>query len=303
MTEITPKFEVFFNDLKNLDIGNFLKSREFKLFMSERGRYEEWKHFYERVRSSRTYMSLGTDHEAGDAINTFAIYINAIESNIELEDFITQIIERFILSNKTKKGFSDLCESMRIAKFKDSNIAIIKKSIEIQEKKNLPVNLPVIAREKDIKVNQLINKKDIFIVHGHDEEAKVKTARFIEKLGLTPIILHEQASQGKTIIEKIEEYSNVGFGIVLYTPCDIGGKKTNQELLKNRARQNVVFEHGFLIGKIGRKNVCALVKGEIEKPNDISGVVYVDMDNSDAWQLIVAKEMRSSGFSIDMNKL
>lgn len=129
---------------------------------------------------------------------------------------------------------------------------------------------------------------EVFIVHGHDETAKTKTARFIEKLGLKPIILHEQASGSKTVIEKIEAYSNVGFGIVLYTPCDIGAKNEKEPNFKNRARQNVVFEHGFLIGKIGRENVCALVKGEIETPNDISGVVYVEMDDGEAWHLKIA---------------
>jgi len=148
-----------------------------------------------------------------------------------------------------------------------------------------------------------LSKSEVFIVHGHDENAKTKTARFIEKLGLKPIILHEQASGSKTVIEKIEAYSNVGFGIVLYTPCDIGAKKEETPNLKNRARQNVVFEHGFLIGKIGRENVCALVKDEIETPNDISGVVYVKMDNEDAWHLKIARELRNSGYEIDMNKL
>ncbi|MEB2776390.1 nucleotide-binding protein [Algoriphagus sp. D3-2-R+10] len=148
-----------------------------------------------------------------------------------------------------------------------------------------------------------LSKTEVFIVHGHDEAAKNKTARFIEKLGLRPIILHEQASGSKTVIEKIEAYSNVGFGIVLYTPCDIGAKSEDKPNLKNRARQNVIFEHGFLIGKIGRENVCALVKDEIETPNDISGVVYVKMDNDDAWHLKVARELRNSGYEIDMNKL
>ena len=148
-----------------------------------------------------------------------------------------------------------------------------------------------------------LSKTEVFIVHGHDEAAKTKTARFIEKLGLKPIILHEQASGSKTVIEKIEAYSNVGFGIVLYTPCDIGAKKEENPKLKNRARQNVVFEHGFLIGKIGRENVCALVKDEIETPNDISGVVYVKMDDDDAWHVKIARELRNSGYEIDMNKL
>lgn len=147
------------------------------------------------------------------------------------------------------------------------------------------------------------DKSQVFIVHGHDEVAKSKTARFVEKLGLEAIILHEQASSSKTIIEKIEEYSNVGFGIVLYTPCDIGGKQIANPNLKSRARQNVVFEHGFLIGKIGRNNVCALVKGDIETPNDISGVVYVSMDELDAWRYTIAKELKKAGYNIDMNKI
>lgn len=147
------------------------------------------------------------------------------------------------------------------------------------------------------------NIEKVFIVHGHDETAKIKTARFIEKLGLEAVILHEQVNGGKTIIEKIEEYSNVGFGIILYTPCDIGGKKVTNPTLKPRARQNVVFEHGYLMGKIGRGNVCALVKGDIEKPNDISGVVYINMDEGNAWCYAVAKELKKVGYDIDMNRI
>ncbi|MEQ8469805.1 MAG: nucleotide-binding protein [Marinoscillum sp.] len=142
----------------------------------------------------------------------------------------------------------------------------------------------------------------VFIVHGHDELAKTDTARFIEKLGLKAIILHEQASSGNTIIEKIEEYSNVGFGIILYTPCDVGSKMgAEKTALKSRARQNVVFEHGYLIGKLGRRNVCALVKENVELPNDISGVVYVQMDSHKAWHIALAKELRNAGYQIDMN--
>lgn len=141
----------------------------------------------------------------------------------------------------------------------------------------------------------------VFIVHGHDDLLKNEVARFIEKLELTPIVLHEQASSGNTIIEKIEEYSNVGFGIILYTPCDVGAKNEESNNLQLRARQNVVFEHGFFIGKIGRRNVCALVKGNIEKPNDISGVVYISTEGE--WRLSLAKELKNSGYNIDMNQV
>nr|WP_314660801.1 nucleotide-binding protein [uncultured Porphyromonas sp.] len=149
----------------------------------------------------------------------------------------------------------------------------------------------------------LMDKSKVFIVHGHDGKAKEAVARFVEKIGLEAIILHEQASSGNTIIEKIEEYTNVGFGIVLYTPCDLGASKKQQDQLKPRARQNVVFEHGYLIGKIGRKNVCALVKDDIETPNDISGVVYIKMNEGDRWMYDVAKEMKACGYEVDLNKI
>ncbi|MFD4931836.1 TIR domain-containing protein [Peribacillus butanolivorans] len=155
----------------------------------------------------------------------------------------------------------------------------------------------------DLTSDSIIDRTKVFIVHGHDELAQSKVARFVERLGFETIILHEQASSSKTIIEKIEKYSNVGFGIVLYTPCDIGAKNETEPKLRTRARQNVVFEHGFLMGKIGRSNVCALIKDEVETPNDISGVVYVTMDPHDAWKNTVAKEMKESGYKIDLNKL
>lgn len=147
----------------------------------------------------------------------------------------------------------------------------------------------------------IMDMNKIFIVHGHDNEAKSVTARFIEKVGLEAIILHEQASQGKTIIEKIEANSNVGFAVVLYTPCD-EGKSKNEDILNLRARQNVVFEHGYLIGKLGRDKVCALVKGDIEKPNDVSGIVYIDFDEAGAWQMALIREMQSVGYVIDSRK-
>lgn len=141
------------------------------------------------------------------------------------------------------------------------------------------------------------NTSQVFIVHGHDEIAKLEMSDFITNLGLEPIILHMQASSGRTIIEKIEYYSNVGFGIVLYTPCDVGNK-VGDLTGKYRARQNVVFEHGFLIGKLTRARVAAVVKGDIETPNDISGVVYVSMNEPNNWQEELKKEMRSQGYKV-----
>lgn len=146
------------------------------------------------------------------------------------------------------------------------------------------------------------NKRKVFIVHGRDNEAKQEVARFVEGLGLQAIILHEQASSGMTIIEKIERYaSDADFALVLYTACDHGrGAHESNVPPRSRGRQNVVFEHGYLMAKLGRKNVCALVKGDIETPNDVNGVVYVSMDLNGAWRMEVARELRACGYNISL---
>jgi len=164
-------------------------------------------------------------------------------------------------------------------------------------KKTLTTTLSIGNKPKELQPTR------VFIVHGHDESAQNKAARFVEKLGFEAIILHEKASFGRTIIEKIEHYSNVGFAIILYTPDDVGNVKSEAENLNVRARQNVIFEHGYLIGRLGRENVSALVDGKLELPNDISGVIYIRLDEGAAWQLQLAKEMKQSGYNIDMNKL
>ncbi|AZZ35420.1 DNA-binding protein [Bdellovibrio sp. qaytius] len=151
-------------------------------------------------------------------------------------------------------------------------------------------------RQNNIDV---LNNDHVFIVHGHDDEAKVEAVSFVKSVGLTPIILHEQASQGKTIIEKIEAYTNVGFAIVLYTPCDLGSaKNVAYKGFNPRARQNVVLEHGYLMAKLGRSKVAALVKGSIETPNDISGVVYINFDSQGNWKNELRRELSVAGAPI-----
>ena len=150
--------------------------------------------------------------------------------------------------------------------------------------------------------SSFVDNKRVFIVHGHNEKIKLDVSNFLRKLELEPVILHEQANQGKTIIEKIEDNTDVGYGIILYTPCDKGGTiNSDYEDMNPRARQNVIFEHGYLIGKLGRNRVCALVEGDVEKPSDINGVLYIQYEKG--WEPQVGKELRSVGYDVDLNKL
>lgn len=142
----------------------------------------------------------------------------------------------------------------------------------------------------------------IFIVHGHNNEVKVSVARTIEKLGLEAIILHEQANSGKTIIEKFEEHSEVAFAIVLLTDDDLGKSKM-EDNLNNRARQNVILELGYFIGKLTRKKVCPLYTPGVELPSDLLGLLYIEIDTEENWKFKLAKEIKASGINVDVNKI
>lgn len=145
-----------------------------------------------------------------------------------------------------------------------------------------------------------LDESKVFIVHGHDDAARETVARFIEKLGLEAVILHEQASRGMTISEKLIAYSSVGFAVVLLTPDDLGRAKSAPEE-QARARQNVILELGYFVGRLGRDKVCALLKGQIEVPTDYVGTVYVSWDDAGAWKQTLAKELDAAGYDIDWN--
>lgn len=141
---------------------------------------------------------------------------------------------------------------------------------------------------------------NIFIVHGHDGEARESVARFISNIGLKPIILHEQANRGRTVIEKVEAHSDVSFAVVLLTPDDLGKAKDAADF-EPRARQNVLLELGYFFGRLGRENVCALKRGEVEVPSDFAGVVWEKMDAGNGWKQALGRELEAAGHAIDWN--
>ena len=161
-----------------------------------------------------------------------------------------------------------------------------------------------IAEENDnntqfVKKIAPINMDKIFIVHGHDEELKQSVARIIEKQNIEAIILSEKANQGRTIIEKFEDYSDVGGAICLFTSDDVGKAKAESEE-KSRTRQNVILETGYFMGNLGRNRVVILADEGIEIPSDLSGIVYTNTAN---WQIDLLKELKAMGYWVDFNKL
>lgn len=181
----------------------------------------------------------------------------------------------------------------------------IKRDIELSEDDTFEVKEEL---DSSSISNDNLSKK-IFIVHGHDNELRLDVSRTVEKLQLKPIVLHEKSDDGLTVIEKFEQNSlDCDFAIVLLSPDDIGcSKNIDIAQAQSRARQNVILELGYFIGRIGRKNVMALVKddptGPLELPSDYAGVVYTKYDKSEGWKMKLAQRLKSSGYKINLNDL
>lgn len=146
----------------------------------------------------------------------------------------------------------------------------------------------------------------IFVVHGHDDLMKQKTARILERLSLEPIILHEQPNRGRTIIEKFTEHSDVGFAVVLLSPDDMAFPRSDSsDTARPRARQNVILELGYFLGALGRQRVLALHRNtdNFELPSDYQGVLFVPFDDNDRWTLDLVRELKAVGYEVDANRL
>lgn len=139
-----------------------------------------------------------------------------------------------------------------------------------------------------------------------------------------------------TLIEKLEKHSDVGFAFIILTPDDLGvGKNEVRKLwssaigkedytvddyrkwsktnpmdvitaldkmmgsLRERARQNVVLEFGYFMGRLSREKICCLYKGDIELPSDMHGICYVHFSDSvNEVKEMILKELREAGYEV-----
>jgi len=179
---------------------------------------------------------------------------------------------------------------------KEQAIELLNRAIEALEDKITDLG---ISREPAVSPAEF--SKDVFIVHGHDDPAKMEVAHLIERAGLNAVILHEKPNAGRTIIEKFEKHGgSAGFAVVLLTPDDVGGP--NRGDLRPRARQNVIGEMFWFAGKLGRGRICALKKGDLEIPTDFAGIVYTDMDDRGTWKAKLLRELETAGYEVDWSK-
>ena len=178
--------------------------------------------------------------------------------------------------------------------------ALLESMIE-EVKEYWPDEAPADQRSGE-STNAAQTSNKVFLVHGRDIDTKNTVARFLERIRLDPVVLQEKPDQGSTIIEKFERYASmVKFAVVLLTPDDEGSLSNGTGNAQPRARQNVIFELGYFVGKLGRDRTCALVKGNLEMLSDYYGVLYIPLNDGDGWQMRLIRELKSADYDVDAN--
>ncbi len=186
-----------------------------------------------------------------------------------------------------------------LSRSKARSIALLSQAIKSLEERLAEYSVTTLQHSES-EALELFERK-VFIVHGRDDGPREAVARFLERLGFKPVILHEQANLSRTVIEKVEAHSDVGFAIVLLTPDDEGNLVGERP--RPRPRQNVLLELGYFIGKLTRQRVCTLKVGDLEIPSDWRGVIDEPFDAGGGWKQTLARELDAAGYEIDWNKV
>jgi len=246
-----------------------------------------------------TLVSSSKEDFSNEFWNSYETYVN--KYNLLLKDLQTlgfykklKFIEQVPLSDQAFSG-SEFTKPEK-AKLRE----ITNASNSLLHKVKLLLSPP----KSDTRMNNQVRSNKIFVVHGHDNEMKLDVAQTLQQLDLAPIILHEKPNRGQTIIEKISDYANVSFAVVLVSPDDLAypEQKTTDEA-KYRANQNVIFELGYFLGRLGKQNVIAIYrkKKNFEIPNDYNGVLWIEYKNG--WYFKLITELQACNFDVDANKL
>jgi len=230
--------------------------------------------------------------------------INENEEARRWYEFTSELLRQISSSDELRDEFT----GKGSYSFGDADISpksYLKKLRSIHERLELlpaPENAATGAPTGGRKEPGRMSSRRVFVVHGHDDGLKETVARFLTKLDLEPVILHEQPNRGRTIIEKFEAHADVAFAVVLFTPDDMGYPAGKADEVKPRARQNVVLELGFFMAALGRERVCVLFTGGVDLPSDYAGVLYEEFDSKGAWRLRLAVEIKSAGIEVDLNR-
>ena len=140
-----------------------------------------------------------------------------------------------------------------------------------------------------VKRAMAVAEHKIFLVYANDLGMKDELSTFLSRVEISPIVLKESAASSISLMDELEKYDDVQYGIVMLNP-DASG-----------ISESTIYELGLIVGKLGRNRVCGLVKNQIDILANYSGMSYVPVDPAGAWKFLLIKQLKDAGFDVDAN--
>jgi predicted nucleotide-binding protein len=273
--DIDRELKPLYANLMRLEIGNYLYTKQFEFFMLENNLDEAWSDCRKEANRNNNVIILGHhDTEIEEAALALLLSEWYDQDYDSFGNFITTVLLNFATWHRTKLDYGSIHDNLKELNLSDKNLlAFTKAARKIRDAKPEVLVEETIQLENTPKIN--LDSKKVFIVHGHDETARLELSKFIkDDLGLEPIILQEAPNTSlETIITKFERLAkDCSYALILFTPDDEANGKA-------RARQNVILELGYFLGKFQdpeNRRIAIIKKGEVEIPSDISGVLYLE---------------------------
>lgn len=235
-------------------------------------------------------VCIRSENENTKSVNDF------IRSEFGIEYYGPELYDQILKDNPAAKVFvlSNLSTSKLRAIFNYADVEYFNKS----DSSVLKI-AQYIKNYFDTGKERIFN--NIFVVYGHNHSMKSSVENYIKSLGINSIDLFNQSSGGiQSIFDALSECANFAeCSIVLLSADDIVLDTDNLQILY-RARQNVIFEMGLFAGHLGKNKVIVLYENhaKFEFPSDISGVFYIEYDNTEKWKDKLKNNLRRIGFVI-----
>jgi predicted nucleotide-binding protein len=144
--------------------------------------------------------------------------------------------------------------------------------------------------------------RKVLVIQGEDGKKGMEVLSFLRKLELDPVIPAEQPGQRMRLMEEFEQNPGIVFAITLLTGDDVGYPRGKPEESWPRPKQDLIFELGFLVGRLRQSLVCALHEEGLDLPSEYSGKIFVPFDADGLWRLLIARAMKIAQVQVDLNK-
>jgi predicted nucleotide-binding protein len=183
-----------------------------------------------------------------------------------------------------------------------------RKSLEEPPSEEGKVDLAISLEATEMEINKKAGNMEktgvrkVLIIHGQDEEKAMEVADFLAKLDLDPILPYAQSSNEMNLTSEFETNPEIVFAVTLLTADDFGYPRGKPEELKPRPKQNVIFDLGYLVGRMKQNLVCALYEEGLDLPSKYQGRVFIPYDADGLWRLLIARSMKLANVNVDLNK-